>query len=174
MTDAVRRATTDDAWAIHETARESWHAAYADLLAADTVETVLEEWYALADLESAIDAARAREDVAFLVADPDDGPADLGGCRGFVHAVPWPEDAAVAYLARLHVAPGARGNGLGTALLEALERVQEDSFERVRVAVLADNEIGLSFAESAGFERVAIRETGLAEGLEEYVLEKPI
>ncbi|WP_137288999.1 GNAT family N-acetyltransferase [Natronorubrum halophilum] len=181
MTRAVRRATTDDVWAVHETARESWHAAYDEIIGPETVDDVVDDWYAIGDLESSISDASDRNDAAFLVVEP--GPSDREpetcsdferGCLGFAHVVPWPENAAVAYLARLYVRPERWGSGAGTRLLERLEAELGASFDRIRLSVLVDNDIGVSFYESAGFERVGTRETGLASGLEEYVYEKPI
>ncbi|QSW99941.1 GNAT family N-acetyltransferase [Haloterrigena alkaliphila] len=183
MTRDVRRATTDDVWAIQQTARESWHAVYDDVLGPATVDDVVDDWYALGDLESTIGDARGRDDVAFLVAEPTaggDGRDRTDGGRdptaavpvGFAHAVPWPENTSVAYLAGLYVRPGRWGEGTGTALLESLEASLDGPFGRVRSAVLAANDVGVSFAESAGFERIGTRETGLAEGLEERVYEK--
>ncbi|RKD98361.1 GNAT family N-acetyltransferase [Halopiger aswanensis] len=174
MTGAVRRATTDDAWAIHETARASWHAAYDDILGPGTVDEVVDEWYALGDLESSITDVIGRDDAEFLVVEPDDSDGGPEECRGFAHAVPWPEDDSVAYVARFYVRPDAWGEGVGTTLLERLEALLADSFDRVRLAVLADNDIGISFAESSGYERVAVRETGLGDELEEFVYEKAI
>lgn len=186
MTRAVRPATTDDVWAIHETARDSWHAAYDGILGPDRVDEVVDDWYAIGDLESAIYGAHSREGVAFLVAEPGSDPASRTDrptdrdrdidreCVGFAHAVPWPEDSSVAYLARLYVAPDVWGEGTGTALLERLEADLEPSFDRMRLSVLAANDVGISFYESAGFDRVATRETDLAPGLEEYVYERPI
>ncbi|RQG95026.1 GNAT family N-acetyltransferase [Natrarchaeobius oligotrophus] len=173
MTRAVRRATIDDVWPIHETARASWHAAYDELLGAETVDDVVDEWYGLGDLESSIVAATGRDDAEFLVVDRTDDP-ELADCRGFVHAVPWPEDSTVAYVVTLHVSPEAWREGTGTTLLAALEETVGDSFDAVRLAVLADNEIGVSFVESASFERVATRESGLGDELLEYVYEKPL
>ena len=173
MTRVVRQATTDDIWGIHVTARESWHAAYDDLLGRETVDDVVDEWYAIGDLESSISDASDREDAVFLVAENrtiDD--AFTGDCLGFAQVVPWPEDVSVGYLARLYVHPDVWGESVGTALLERLETDLEETFDRLRLAVLADNERGSSFYEAAGFDRVATRETDLAAGLEEYVYEK--
>ncbi|MXV63059.1 GNAT family N-acetyltransferase [Natronorubrum sp. JWXQ-INN-674] len=177
MTRDVRQATVDDVWAVHETARESWHAAYDEILGPETVDDIVDDWYAIGDIESSITDAIGREDVAFLVAEPatTTEPGELEReCCGFAHVVPWPENPAVGYLARLYVSPPAWREGTGTALLEALTARLDDSFDRVRLAVLTDNDIGISFAESTGFEHVETRATGLADGLEEYVYEKPI
>ncbi|MDQ2050701.1 GNAT family N-acetyltransferase [Natronolimnohabitans sp. A-GB9] len=180
MTREVRSATTDDVWAIHETARESWHAAYDDLLGSDRVDEIVDDWYAIGDLESAITAASERETVVFLVAVPD-SDADLesehgfdGECHGFAHVVPWPEDDSVAYLARLYVHPDRWGDGIGTTLVSRLEDELVASFDRLRLAVLADNDGGIAFCEAMGFDRLATRPNDLAPGLEEYVYEKPL
>ncbi|WP_265108617.1 GNAT family N-acetyltransferase [Halosolutus halophilus] len=179
MTRDIRQATTEDVWAVHETARESWHAAYDDLLGRDRVDEIVDEWYAIGEIESSIDDTRGRDDAAFLVVE---SAADAGSeptetderCRGFAHIVPWPEDERVAYLVRIYVRPELWGEGIGTALLEHLEAECEEVFDRLRLAVLADNEIGVSFYESRGFERVGTYESDLGVDLEEYVYEKQL
>lgn len=174
MTRDVRRATVDDVWAVHEVARQSWHAAYDDVLGPETVDEVVDEWYAIGDLESSIIDTSGRDDAAFLVAEnsPTAGVgADSDSC-GFVHAVPWPEDSSVAFLARLYVRPDQWNEGTGTALLEGLETELSAGFDRLRLAVLAANEVGISFYESRGFDRIGTRPSDLAAGLEEHVYEK--
>lgn len=174
MTRTVRQATIDDIWAVHATARESWHAAYDDFLGPETVDDVVDEWYAISDLESSISDASGREDAAFLIVEDSDAAGDgfAGECRGFAQVVPWPEDASVGYLTQLYVQPDVWGEGVGTALLERLEIDLGGAFDRLRLAVLADNEVGISFSEAVGFEHVVTRETDLADGLEEHVYER--
>jgi len=174
----IREATTEDVWAIHETARESWHAAYDDLLSPDRVDEIVNEWYAIGDIESSIAEATDRDDVAFLVAESiDPGPSQSGlgeQCSGFAHVVPWPENDRVGYLARLYVQPELWGEGVGTALLDTLERTVTSVFDRLRAAALADNDVGVSFYESNGFDRVDSYESDLGDELEEYVYEKQL
>ncbi|MGQ3411132.1 GNAT family N-acetyltransferase [Natrinema sp. LN54] len=174
MTRDVRRATVDDVWAVHEVARQSWHAAYDDVLGPETVDAVVDEWYAIGDLESSITEASGRDDAAFLVAEdsPATDPAFETDYDGFAHAVPWPEDPSVAFLARLYVRPDGWNEGTGTALLEGLETELSAGFDRLRLAVLAANEVGISFYESRGFDRIGTRPSDLAAGLEEHVYEK--
>ncbi|WP_226480430.1 GNAT family N-acetyltransferase [Natrinema amylolyticum] len=176
MTRDVRRATVDDVWAVHQVARESWHAVYDDVLGPQTVDDVVDEWYAIGDLESSITEASGRDDAAFLVST--ESPANGSGIGtkyyGFGHAVPWPEDPSVAFLARLYVRPDDWNDGVGTALLDTLERQFATEFDRLRLAVLAANDVGISFYESRGFDRVGTRESDLAAGLEEHVYEKPV
>ncbi|WP_247002560.1 GNAT family N-acetyltransferase [Halosolutus gelatinilyticus] len=191
MSRAIRHATTADVWAIHETARESWHAAYDDLLGPDRVDEIVDEWYAIGDVESSIDETTGRDDAAFFVAEsdssghhrvdsdaetaPDSNPTEtvMGPpCSGFAHVVPWPENDAVAYLARIYVRPDDWGEGVGTALLERVEREFAHAFDRLRLAVLADNDVGVSFCESRAFERVDTYDSDLGDDLEEYVYEQ--
>ena len=88
--------------------------------------------------------------------------------------MPWPEDTAVAFLARVYVRPTVWNEGVGTTLLETVERRCSADFDRLRLAVLAANEIGISFYESRGFDRVETRPSELAAGLEEHVYEKAL
>jgi len=180
VTRVVRQATVDDIWAVHEIARESWHAAYDDVLGPETVDAIVNEWYAIGDLESAITDTSGRDDAAFLVgADAMETTADStleeqGALHGFAHMVPWPEDTAVAFLACLYVRPAVWNEGIGSALLETVETGLAARFERVRLAVLADNDVGISFSETRGFDRLETRASRLAAGLEEHVYEKQV
>lgn len=180
VTRVVRRATIDDVWAVHEIARESWHAAYDDVLGPETVDEVVDDWYAIGDLESTITDISGREDAAFLVAERAPGQPSATGAdpgsepRGFAHAVPWPEDTTVVFLARLYVRPDDWNEGIGTALLERLEADFSTAVDRIRLAVLAANQVGISFYESRGFDRVATPSSDLAAGLEEHVYERQL
>ncbi|WP_254765843.1 GNAT family N-acetyltransferase [Salinilacihabitans rarus] len=163
MTRPIRPATTDDAASIRDVARESWHAAYDAFLGEETVEETIDEWYARDQLRESIADDGARVFVA-------EGASTL---VGFVHAGPAREEPSVAHLVRLYVRPGMWGEGVGSALLERAETaLREDGYDRLRLVVLADNEVGVSFYESRGFERIEARESGLREDLEEYVYEK--
>jgi ribosomal protein S18 acetylase RimI-like enzyme len=181
MTWTVREATPSVAPAVREIARESWHAAYDDILGAGRVAETVTDWYAVDDLERAITDASEREDAVFVVADRS-GPN--GECEpdivGFAHAdvrvdaPAAPADTAVALLIRIYVRPSAWSEGVGTALLERVETALQGQCDRLRLVVLADNAAGVSFYESSGFERVEVRESDLGEGLEEYVYEKSL
>lgn len=179
----IRRATTDAAPVVREIARESWHAAYDDVLGPDTVTDVTDDWYAIEELEESIRNSRQTDDEAFLLAVPadTDGASDTDAgfgadveIAGFAHAGLHPDDPAVAYLVRLYVRPDAWGEGAGTALLERIEARFEPTCDRLRLTVLADNEIGISFYESAGFERVQTRPSDLGDGVDECTYEKQL
>jgi len=78
------------------------------------------------------------------------------------------------FLARLYVRPDDWNEGIGTALLERLEADFSTAVDRIRLAVLAANQVGISFYESRGFDRVATRSSDLAAGLEEHVYERQL
>ena len=172
MEPTVREAKQFDAREISHIARESWHGAYDEILGTETVEEVVDEWYDFERLEDSIANAAAREDAVFLVGEAPEGYGTE--LVGFAHAGPDTEEADVAELIRIYVRPAAWGEGAGRTLLDHLERTLGPHYDRLRLAVLADNDVGIRFYESTGFERVDSRASDLGEGLEEYVYEKPI
>lgn len=146
-----------DASAIEQVARESWHAAYDDFLGEDTVREVVDEWY---DRDGLRDSA-GDDDQVLVVATDESENTDV---RGFAHAVPDPDpERDVWHLLRIYVAPGYWNAGIGTALLERVEGdLEARDVPAYELAVLAANDIGVSFYESCGFERVETEEAELA------------
>jgi GNAT superfamily N-acetyltransferase len=158
----VRPAEASDAPAIREVARDSWHAAYDDLLGPDRVDGTVDEWYAVADLETAIG------DSVFHVAVSADDTV-----IGFANAGPNPAyEEGTDELYRIYVHPDHWGAGVGGRLLDAVEADLREAgaetlreadpddrgdaaADRLRVSVLAENTVGVDFYESHGFERVA-------------------
>lgn len=164
MTDeTIRPADTEDAPAIRDVARESWHAAYDEILGSETVEETVTEWYAIDRLRESI----ADDDHRVFVAESE-------GLVGFVHVAPWHEDPSIAELARLYVRPALWGDGIGSALLDRAEE-SVDGYDALRLEVFAENDVGVGFYESRAFARVE-------EGYQEfggdlhavYVYEKPL
>ena len=168
----VRRATPEEAPVVRGIARESWHAAYDEILGPDRVDEFVDDWYAIGGLEDSIRDAAVRDDAVFLVAEPESGSD--GRIRGFAHAGAHPEAEAVAILHRLYVRPDAWGDGAGTALLERVEAALGPACDRLRLTVLADNDVGVSFYESAGFERLETRPSDDGTDLEEHRYGKPL
>ncbi|WP_158055282.1 GNAT family N-acetyltransferase [Halorussus halophilus] len=158
----VRVATTKDVSGIQNVARESWHATYDDILGADSVEQVVDGWYAREGLEQSIE----REDGQFLVAEQD------GMIVGFAQGVLGEEDDA-AHLPRIYVQSDHWGEGVGTELLGGVETwAEECGAGRLRLVVLAYNEVGNGFYEKHGYRVVAEREEELeGESVVEYVRE---
>lgn len=155
----IRDAEPADADRVAAVARASWHAAYADLLGSETVETVVDEWYARESLREQIRRAEGT-DTAFLVALVD------GELLGFTNGGPARNhendpDEPDAFLSRLYVHPDGWGEGIGTALTARLARhLAETGHERVWLEVFEANERAKGFYEALGFERIgAVTET---------------
>lgn len=144
-TPTIRPARADDSTEIRRVGRESWHAAYDDVLGAGTVDETIDQWYVPERLRESI----SRPNHGFFVAERDE-------------------------LVRIYVVPDEWGTGLGTRLLHRAERrARELEAERLRLVVIADNDIGVGFYESRGFERIEDRGNA-ALGVREYVYEKEV
>ena len=161
----IEVATPDDAVAVQRVARESWHAAYDDVVGPDVVETAIDEWYDPENLAASMD----REDGSFLVARVD------GTLVGFAQAVLGDGDDP-ASLARIYVAPERWGEGVGTDLLDRLEAwLREAGADRLRLAVMADNAVGNDFYEARGYRVVDERAADLfGASVAELVREKSL
>jgi len=162
---SIRPATPDDAAEIQRVARASWHAAHDDIVGSEAVDDAIDEWY---DPERLADAA-ARDEGTFPVALAD------GDVVGFAQGVPGDGDDP-AWLARIYVDPDCWGDGVGTELLARVESwVRGTDADRLRLAVMADNDVGNAFYETHGYEVVAEREAELfGATFEEYVREKEV
>lgn len=136
----VRRASPEDTDAIGRVAEATWRADYPEVLNRENTAEVADDWYREPTMLSAIE----REDAMVLVASLD---AEV---VGFAHAYvgEWRGDVL-----RLYVAPGYRGRGVGTELLErSVEELFEAGAGEVGAMVLAANDRGRAFYEAAGFE----------------------
>lgn len=159
-------ASAQDADAIARVARESLAASYGDFVDEDTIEEMVDRWYAADE----IDRRATVETSAFVVASEDDEPV------GFAQGAVVEGEPVVGELDWLHVRPDARGEGLGVQLLG---RVQDELSDRgatvLRGLVLDENEDGTAFYESHGFERAGEREVEIAgQTFAEAVYEKDV
>jgi GNAT superfamily N-acetyltransferase len=69
----------------------------------------------------------------------------------------WQEPRRPALLETLSIAPGARGNGIGAALIARVrEECRREGFDALLVGAMARNERALRFYEREGFEPEAI------------------
>jgi ribosomal protein S18 acetylase RimI-like enzyme len=182
----VRPAETGDVADVRRIARESWHAAYDDIVGPDAVESVVSEWYDLNHLRRSVE----RDDGVFLVAEteadeetePDadeETGTDADGTDaevvGFGQGVLGSEDDA-AELPRIYVHPDYWREGAGSEILARIEELlAERGAERLRLIVLADNEVGNAFYESHGYRTVGSRESEFeGERYTDYVREKEL
>ena len=147
----VRAAEASDSEAIARVVRRSLQASYA--LSPQVIDEIVEEYDgdAIAERLAGGDAGDGGQ--VYLVAEDGAGDEVVGIAQGRIAA------DGVGEVTWLHVAPGGRGAGAGTALFE---RLREDLDERgatgVRAIVLSDNQEGEEF-----FERFALRERAETE-----------
>ncbi|GAB7019587.1 N-acetyltransferase family protein [Halostagnicola bangensis] len=200
----VRPVTLEDVSAIRRIARNSWHATYDEILGSEAIEALIDKWYTESALEESIQRTARRETDVFLigtlektapsgvetVVEPSEDDRSMSAV-GFAQATPADNGddttrhaETTAELNRIYVDPDAWDNSVGSTLLEGVERELEESFERLRLNVLAGNTVGISFYESIGFERLETKASGLGEiiddrgsiddPVEEHVYEKPL
>ena len=166
-TVSVREAQPRDVSGIRHVARRGWQATYGDegLLSSETIETTLQEWYAPESVREQIE----REDVGYFVA------VDDGAVRGYAAGGPG-DRADVGVLAAIYVHPDDWGEGIGSRLCDRVESfLAERGIDTLRIRVLAENEIGVRFYRSRGYEVAAEGEVELGEDrVREFVFEGPL
>ena len=125
----------------------TWHATYDDLLGAEKVAEITARWHSVEKLARELAEAEARPHLnALLIAER--GGEIMGTTS--VHR----QSADVAELARLYVAPGQQGQGIGEALLRAgMARFPEAG--KVRLEVEPRNIRAIGFYARHGFQPVS-------------------
>lgn len=157
----IRPASVEDASAVRAVAQRSLTAA-CDGRAPETIRGAVDEAYDGSALRRAIQ----RPEVATLVACVDGG-ADAAGdpagdVVGYVSGVQTARREG--HLPALCVAPGRWREGIGTALAErAISALHYRGVRRLELSVLADDEPGIAFCESRGFERAGRQATPLGD-----------
>lgn len=147
----VREAWPDDVSDIRRIAERAWRTAYGDFLDESTIDAAMAEWYDPDVIQERIDS----DTVGYFVAD--DGRAVLG----FVNGGPADEDG-VAFLGAIYVDPDHWREGVGSALLGTFEAFcREHDYNSMQFGVLSDNDVGRSFYQQYGYERVDEREGNL-------------
>jgi len=145
----LREARVEDADAIATVAASSLDESYGHVVDADRIDALVDQWYGpdrMADLLS-------DDEVDWLVAEDD------GEVVGFAQIGVLGTDPVVGEIHWLHVAPGARGEGIARQLLGQSQETLDDRGAAVlRGFVLAANETGTAFYEDHGFERAEDRE----------------
>ena len=144
----VREATRDDTEAIRSIARDSLSSSYTDFLGSDTVESALEQWY---DDESVADLVESEQALVLLV-------ETEGEPVAFSQSEVVGDGQTLGHILWLHVAPDARGEGIGVRLLvRTREELLDAGADQIRGFVLEDNEGGNQFYEEHGFEHAGNR-----------------
>lgn len=157
----IRPATSDDVEGIVRVAERAWRAAYGDFLDESTIDAAMAEWYDARTVRSFV----TDPEVTYFVAEADapgdaesqDGEegehdGDDANVIGYVGGGPADDDPDVADLGAIYVDPDRWGAGIGTALLERFESAcLEQGCRRLRIYVLAGNEVGQSFYRRSGY-----------------------
>lgn len=146
MDVTVRAARPDDVAAVRRVAERSWHEAHDHVVEPETVEAFVDEFYAVDRLRERVDDGVA----VFLVTETGDGAV-----VGFAEAVPECDDGGTWELNRIYADLDAWGRGVGSRLLDRPEsEIRSRDGTGLRLVVMAENDVGVGFYESAGFERV--------------------
>lgn len=131
----IRQATPADSDAIRRIAEQSFQSSFA--LSPEEIATLVEERFSAEDIAARLDTERP-----FLVAETEvEGSETVGGFLDGTgtHRIRW-----------LHVDPDARGQGLGTALVERLQEEREEA-NPVAWEVLDDAVEGTGFCDRFGY-----------------------
>lgn len=145
----LREATVDDVEGIRDVARRSLDASYEPVLGPDRIEQGIETWYAAEALEDEI----ADPERPVFVATEDEtvvafAQSYLASRRETVGEIDW-----------IHVAPEHRGKGIGSRLLEHVEReLRNRGATRLEGRALAANETGSAFYDQEGYSDAGERD----------------
>ncbi len=163
---SIRDARVTDAPQVRSVADASWHAAHGPIIGTAAVDTVLDQWYDVDDIEASIDAENAPMFVG----------VEDGDVIGFAQGRASDEPFADAVLSRIYVHPAYWGEGVGSRLFERLmRRLDAEGHTDVWLSVLAENDIGRRFYEKHGFEAYERRHTELADQrVEELILRRSL
>lgn len=146
----LREATAADIDGIRQVARDSLMESYSHALDESVIDESVDEWYGdeLADeLE--------RDETVYLVADD-------GRLVGFSQSYLVGKEGTTGEINWLHVAPEARGDGLGSRLLTRTEELLVDrGATRLTGKVLTVNKGGADFYEGHGYEEGDTRKIDL-------------
>jgi ribosomal protein S18 acetylase RimI-like enzyme len=144
MDVTVRAGRPADVESVQRVARRAWHAAHDDIVGPDVVDAFLQRHY---DEESLVEPMSDDRRV-FLVATARDRVV------GFAGSGPTDEADGTWSLSRIYVHPDRWGEGVGSALLDDLEqRLRDRGADRLRLVVMAGNDVGIGFYEARGFTR---------------------
>ena len=162
MTDpTVRNATTADVPAIRRIAEAGWQATYESILAHETIDRALANWYDPEAIRQGIED----DDVLYFVAERE------GTVRGYASGSAC-DESPVATLGAIYVDPAHWREGIGTALLTDFERAcRKAGCDALEIRVLEGNDVGAAFYRKRGYQAVETRDADLfGESISERVL----
>jgi ribosomal protein S18 acetylase RimI-like enzyme len=147
MDATIRPAEPTDAATVEAVAAAAWAHDYPDVLNRDRPGEAARDWY---DSDR---MARDIEDPAYVVLLAERDDETVGFVQAFGPSSDTRTEETEGSILRLYVHPGARGEGVGRALLEAARTELFDrGSERVRAMTLAANEAGRAFYTACGLE----------------------
>jgi putative acetyltransferase len=150
---AIRTARGDEIEEARRLTNRSWLTTYAPLIGEAATRDIIADRHSSERFFSQAEAALADGTKAtFLIAEKDG--AIVGHCHVF--------EADGRYVDRLHVAPEAKGRGIGRALLRHVETLQSPGV-RLWLTVLEGNDEAMAFYERVGFKRCG--KTDACDGL---------
>jgi len=138
----------------------AWREAYQGLLPEEVLDG-MDEDPSEEQVEATYEQLREDSD-GILIAEDDDGTV-----RGYLY-LRWGEETksfvneGEADLKEIYVSPDSWGQGIGTELLERGLTLLPEDIHRVKLEMLSGNEVGRSFCESRGFERIETSEFEIA------------
>jgi diamine N-acetyltransferase len=163
----VRRGAPEDAATLAELGGASFKATFAHLYRVEDLEHFLAETHSA----EVVAAQLSSPTVAYFVAERDGQPLGYGK---LVLACGWPEHARgrnVVELKQLYTAPGAAGQGIGAALMDAiLAEARSRGADEMQLSVWQENHGAQRFYARYGFEQVAEIHFKVGEQLDEEFL----
>jgi GNAT superfamily N-acetyltransferase len=145
----ARRATVDDVDAICRICADGWRATYNGLVRASRIEQTITDYYNPDRVRAELESREGWD--GWQVAEDEDGVVVAAGGGGMT-------GPAAGEIFVLYADPARRGQGAGTALLEAITEPQRANGATEQwVAVVEGNELGIPFYEARGFRRRGTR-----------------
>ncbi|MCU4801604.1 GNAT family N-acetyltransferase [Halobacteria archaeon HArc-gm2] len=162
----IRTATGNDDEDIAQAARASLSESYSHFVDEETIDEMVEQWYASERIRELLDD----DHVVFDVVEVDDEVV------GFAQGATVETEPVVGEIHWLHVVPGEREEGIGVQLLGHVQETFEDSEAAVlRGLVLEGNEAGTGFYTDHGFERAEATTIEIGDQeFDEVVFEKQL
>jgi len=161
----IREFRPDDARHIQQVARESLNESYSPAIDGETIDDLIEQWYA----DHALEKVVSDESSLLVVAANDE-------ISGYAEGEILGGETVVGDIHWIHVRPDTRGEGIGVQLLgELVNKMEGEGASVIRGRVIEANEDGVAFFEEHDFEHRSTRTVDI-EGAEfdEFVYRKRV